>query len=185
MLRTFSYTFDPFAGGPIKGNSAELAVDEIENAGLLEVLQTPGASLGSWAFLNELLVQTGPGTPFVFKEPLGQAREVKVALSGLFGRFVARAYLERYFNLSIFAHLGRRSFRLDRRMRITIKRKKASEEIFRTGLQVIRLSRNCSLPRLRAAMTNQVLTKHWRAHGPRLIELMLSGAAREFRQKLK
>ena len=35
MLRTFSYTFDPFAGGPIKGNSAELAVDEIENAGLL------------------------------------------------------------------------------------------------------------------------------------------------------
>ena len=32
---------------------------------------------------------------------LGQAREVKVALSGLFGRFVARAYLERYFSLSL------------------------------------------------------------------------------------
>jgi hypothetical protein len=130
MLRTFSYTFDPFAGGPIKGNSAEIAVDEIENAGLLEVLQAPGASLGSWAFLNELLVQTGSGTPFVFKEPLGQAREVKVALSCLFGRFVARAYLERYFNLSIFAHLGRRSFRLDRRMRITIKRKKGQRGDF-------------------------------------------------------
>ncbi len=31
------------------------------------------------------------GNAFIFKEPLGQAREVKVALSGLFGRFVARA----------------------------------------------------------------------------------------------
>jgi N-6 DNA Methylase len=50
---------------------------------------------------------------------------VKVALSGLFGRFVARAYLERYFGLSVFAHLGRRTFRLDGRRRITIKRKKS------------------------------------------------------------
>jgi hypothetical protein len=62
-----------------------------------------------------LLTTTGPGTPFVFKEPLGQAREVKVALSGLFGRFVARAYLERYFSLSIFVHLGSRSLLLDSR----------------------------------------------------------------------
>lgn len=124
MLRTFSYKFDPAIASPIKGNTAQLAVDEIENAGLLEVLQTPGASLGSWAFLNALLQQTGAGTPFVFKEPLGQAREVKVALSGLFGRFVARAYLERYFGLSIFAHLGRRSFRLNGRLRIRVTRKK-------------------------------------------------------------
>lgn len=124
MLRTFSYKFDPAAACPIKGNTAELATDEIESAGLLEVLQTPGASLSSWAFLGALLEQTGPGTPFVFKEPLGQAREVKVALSGLFGRFVARAYLQRYFNLAIFAHLGRRSFRLDGRLRIRVSRKK-------------------------------------------------------------
>jgi hypothetical protein len=33
---------------------------------------------------------------------------VKVALSGLFGRLIARAYLERYFNQPIFAHLGSR-----------------------------------------------------------------------------
>ena len=44
--------------------------------------------------------RAGPGTPFIFEEPLGQAREVKVALSGLFGRFVARACLKRYLNLS-------------------------------------------------------------------------------------
>lgn len=124
MLRTFAYKFDPAACCPIKGKTAELSVQEIENAGLLEVLQTPGASLGSWAFLDALLDQTGPGTPFTFKEPLGQAREVKVALSGLFGRFVARAYLERYFDLSVFAHLGLRNFRLDGRQRISIKRKR-------------------------------------------------------------
>jgi hypothetical protein len=36
----------------------------------------------------------------VFKEPLGQAREVKTALSGLFGRFVVRVYMERYLGIS-------------------------------------------------------------------------------------
>ena len=102
MQRTFGYKFDPPAACPIKGNIAHLSVDEIENAGLLEVLQTPGASLGSWSLFDALLEKTGPGSPFIFKEPLGQAREVKVALSGLFGRFVARAYLERYFGLSVF-----------------------------------------------------------------------------------
>ncbi|MGJ5051644.1 hypothetical protein ACQR09_31575 [Bradyrhizobium oligotrophicum] len=100
-----------------------MAVSEIEDAGIREVLQTPGATYGAWSFLDALLTATGPGTPFVFKEPLGQAREVKVALSGLFGRFVARAYLERYFNLSIFAHLGSRSLLLDGRRRIEIVRR--------------------------------------------------------------
>jgi hypothetical protein len=28
------------------------------------------------AILDALLAATGPGTPFIFKEPLGQAREV-------------------------------------------------------------------------------------------------------------
>jgi hypothetical protein len=35
-----------------------------------------------------------PGSPFVFREPFGLAWEVKVALSGFFGRYVARACLE-------------------------------------------------------------------------------------------
>lgn len=73
--------------------------------------------------LDALLTATGPGTPFIFKEPLGQAREVKVALSGLFGRFVARAYLERYLHLSIFAHLGSRSLTLNGRRRVGIARR--------------------------------------------------------------
>ncbi|WP_245489762.1 hypothetical protein [Rhizobium leguminosarum] len=86
------------------------------------MLQTPGAAYGAWSILDALLAPTGVGTPFIFREPLGQAREVKVALSGLFGRFVARAYLERYFNLSIFAHLGSHTIDLDRRRKVKVTR---------------------------------------------------------------
>lgn len=122
MTRTFIHSFEPASASPVSGTLVHLEVSEIEDAGIREVLQTPGAVYGARSILDALLTATGPGTPFIFKEPLGQAREVKVALSGLFGRFVARAYLERYFNLSIFAHLGSRTVDLDRRRRIKIKR---------------------------------------------------------------
>lgn len=122
MTRTFLHSFDPHAASPVAGTSVDLEVADIEDAGIREVLQTPGAAYGAWSILDALLTPTGVGTPFVFREPLGQAREVKVALSGLFGRFVARAYLERYFNLSIFAHLGSRTIDLDRRRREVVKR---------------------------------------------------------------
>ena len=122
MTRTFFHSFDPPAASPVSGATVDLEVSEIEDAGIREVLQTPGAAYGAWSILDALLAPTGTGTPFVFREPLGQAREVKVALSGLFGRFVARAYLERYFNLSIFAHLGSRTIDLDRRRQVKITR---------------------------------------------------------------
>jgi len=122
MTRTFFHSFDPPAASPVSGATVDLEVSEIEDAGIREVLQTPGAAYGAWSILDALLTPTGAGTPFVFREPLGQAREVKVALSGLFGRFVARAYLERYFDLSIFAHLGSRTIDLDRRRQVKITR---------------------------------------------------------------
>jgi hypothetical protein len=122
VTRTFLHSFDPPAASPVSGATVDLDVSEIEDAGIREVLQTPGAAYGAWSILDALLTPTGTGTPFVFKEPLGQAREVKVALSGLFGRFVARAYLERYFNLSIFAHHGSRAIDLDRRRQVKITR---------------------------------------------------------------
>lgn len=122
MTRTFLHTFDPAAANPITGTTVSLDVSDIEDAGIREVLQTPGAAYGAWSILDALLSPTGAGTPFIFREPLGQAREVKVALSGLFGRFVARAYLERYFDLSIFAHLGSQTIDLDRRRKVKIKR---------------------------------------------------------------
>jgi hypothetical protein len=122
MTRTFLHSFDPPASSPVTGATVDLDVSEIEDAGIREVLQTPGAAYGAWSILDALLTPTGAGTPFIFREPLGQAREVKVALSGLFGRFVARAYLERYFNLSIFAHLGSRIIDLDRRRQVKVTR---------------------------------------------------------------
>ncbi|MCW0018316.1 hypothetical protein [Rhizobium sp. BT-226] len=122
MTRTFLHNFDPPASNPVTGATVDLDVSEIEDAGIREVLQTPGAAYGAWSILDALLTPTGAGTPFIFREPLGQAREVKVALSGLFGRFVARAYLERYFNLSIFAHLGSRIIDLDRRRQVKVTR---------------------------------------------------------------
>ncbi len=82
---------------------ADLTAREVEDAGTYEVLQSPGASLGSWAILGGLLDPANQH--FVFLQPLGQSREVKTALSGLFGRFVARAYLTRYWNYSNFAHV--------------------------------------------------------------------------------
>ena len=122
MTRTFLHSFDPPSASPVAGTRVDLEVSDIEDAGIREVLQTPGAAYGAWSIMDALLTSTGVGTPFIFREPLGQAREVKVALSGLFGRFVARAYLERYFNLSIFAHLGSRTVDLDRRRRIKVTR---------------------------------------------------------------
>ena len=117
MIRTFRHEFDPPNANPIPGRYVELTVEQVEDAALREVLQTPGAALGSWAVLGSLLQ---PGHAFTFREPLGQSREVKVALSGLFGRFVARAYLERYFHLSVFSHVGTESIVLDGVRRIEI-----------------------------------------------------------------
>ena len=122
MQRTFQHSFVPRALDPVGAPQVSLSITEIEDAGVREILQTPGPALACWSFIDTLLEPTGPGTPFLFREPLGQAREVKVALSGLFGRFVARAYLERYFGLSIFAHLGKSNIALSARRRIAIVR---------------------------------------------------------------
>lgn len=84
-------------------NPVELTTQEVEDAGIWEVLQAPGAALGSWAIFGALLA---PGhTDFVFSEPLGRSREVKTALSGLFGRFVARAYATRYLGYRFYDHI--------------------------------------------------------------------------------
>jgi len=115
MDRRFNYQFQAVgtAGpGPVPGNAVDLGETEIEDAALRECFQTSNPLGASWLTLSPLLTSGPAGTPFVFAEPLGHAREVKVALSGLFGRFVARAYLERYFGLSVFVHLGHSSINL-------------------------------------------------------------------------
>jgi hypothetical protein len=101
-MATFDHHFEPIGISSI-GNSVDLTPREIEDAGLHEVLQSPGAALGSWSLLGALLDGTTPD--FVFREPLGRSREVKTALSGLFGRFVARAYASRHLSYTHFAHI--------------------------------------------------------------------------------
>ena len=127
MERTFIHDFEPIGVDGVPGLSVELKVEQIEDAGLREVIQTPGAPFGSWSILDALLEPPTESTRFVFRQPLGEAREVKVALSGLFGRFVARAYLERYFNLRIFAHLGRSTVVLDGRRSIELVRRERGD----------------------------------------------------------
>ena len=117
--KTFRHSFYPWHKDPAPGGEVELSVEAIEAAGVREVLQMPGAVLGSWSLLDALLAKCDE---FRFLEPLGQAREVKVALSGLFGRFVARAYLERYCGLQYFAHLGGEEIELGRRRRVRVVR---------------------------------------------------------------
>lgn len=119
MDREFEHSYLPAHEDPVgSGDFAKLSVDEIEDAGLVEVLQTPGVGLGHWKVLEPLLDEND--SRFVFREPLGQSREVKVALSGLFGRFVARAYLTRYLGLQFFAHLSPKGVVLDRHLNLGV-----------------------------------------------------------------
>ena len=118
--KTFRHSFHPWQDDPSPGGEVELSVEAIEAAGVREVLQTPGAALGSWSVLDVLLAKCNE---FRFVEPLGQVREVKVALSGLFGRFVARAYLERYCGLHYFAHLGGEEIDLGGRLGVRVSRR--------------------------------------------------------------
>src|SRR5262245_34296920 len=80
MTRTFTHIFE---GGPspVSTQTVDLDVREIEDAGIKEVLQTSGARVTTWSIIDSLL-QPGEQA-FRFREPLGAARETKVAISGL------------------------------------------------------------------------------------------------------
>jgi hypothetical protein len=55
MLRTFLHSFDPPEASPVAGQTVELNVTDIDDAGIREVLQTPGAAYGAWSILDALL----------------------------------------------------------------------------------------------------------------------------------
>ncbi|HEF5875782.1 TPA: hypothetical protein SAY52_006886 [Burkholderia cenocepacia] len=54
MTRTFNYNFKPPSLDPSTGATIALDVSEIEDAGIREVLQTPGAAYGGWSILDAL-----------------------------------------------------------------------------------------------------------------------------------
>lgn len=72
MTRNFLHSFEPATASPVAGPTVDLDVSGIEDAGIREVLQTPGAAYGAWSILDALLTPTGTGTPFIFREPLGR-----------------------------------------------------------------------------------------------------------------
>ena len=55
MTRTFFNSFDPPAASPVSGATVDLEVSEIEDAGIREVLQTPGAAYGAWSSSSFIL----------------------------------------------------------------------------------------------------------------------------------
>ena len=61
MDREFLHDFWPSRASPFTG-PAKLTVEEIEDAGLLEIVQTPAAGFGHWRILSQLLAS---GSPFV------------------------------------------------------------------------------------------------------------------------
>lgn len=72
MTRTFLHSFDPPSASPVSGATVGLDVADIEDAGICEMLQTPGAAYGAWSILDALVTPTGVGTPSIFREPLGE-----------------------------------------------------------------------------------------------------------------
>lgn len=47
MTGTFLHSFEPATASPITGATVDLEVSDIEDAGIREVLQTPGAAYGA------------------------------------------------------------------------------------------------------------------------------------------
>lgn len=118
-MPSFKHSFTP-GGVSLLGSTVDLSTRAIEDAGLREILQTPGPAVGHWGIFDALL-DLGC-SDFRFLAPLGQAREVKVAISGLFGRFVARAYATQHLGLSHYAHVLSPPMRLSGPMRGELRR---------------------------------------------------------------
>jgi hypothetical protein len=118
-LPNFIHNFEPASGSTL-GGTVDLPTRAVEDAGLLEILQSPGPTVGLWGLFEPLLDLAS--AEFRFVEPLGQSREVKTALSGLFGRFVARAYATRRLGLTHFTHVTAPPMRLSGPMRGELRR---------------------------------------------------------------
>lgn len=123
-MPTFEHQFEDAFGAILSRSAVNLTVRQIEDAGIFEVLQTPGAVLGQWQFLDALLDTSV--TSFSFRQPLGHAREVKTAVSGLFGRFVARAYATKHLGLTHFIHVRKPPMSLSGPMQSYLERVRGS-----------------------------------------------------------
>jgi len=92
--RRFNHVFFPPSQGTGGLKIIELTTTEIADAAIREIVQISLSAAPFDLFVDQLLIPSDIW--FRWVSPLGQIRETKTALSGLFGRFVARAYLTRY-----------------------------------------------------------------------------------------
>jgi hypothetical protein len=94
-IRQFHHSYSPSGQGTSGQTTIELNTTEIATAAIYEIIQMSLSASPFDFLLEQLLDRTDLW--FRWLAQLGQVRETKTALSGLFGRFVARAYLTRYF----------------------------------------------------------------------------------------
>lgn len=92
--RRFRHSYSPGGQGTSNLAVLELTTTEIADAAISEIIQM-ALSSSPFDILVEQLLNPGDHW-FRWVGQLGQIRETKTALSGLFGRFVARAYLTRF-----------------------------------------------------------------------------------------
>jgi hypothetical protein len=92
-VRNFEHRFSQ-EGNPDVFSQLSLSTADIAAAAVSEITQLALPSAPFGLFLDQLLAPNDPW--FKWISQLGQVRETRTAFSGLFGRFVARAYLERH-----------------------------------------------------------------------------------------
>ena len=97
--RDFTHRFSQDGLADVFGQLT-LSTDDIAAAAVREITQLALPSAPFGLFLDQLLVPNDPW--FTWLSQIGQVRETRTAFSGLFGRFVARAYLERYHHYQFF-----------------------------------------------------------------------------------
>lgn len=125
MERKFKHRFYSIDNDIVIDSEIYLDINEIRDATTLEVLQENKPHIFPSAVLNSLLIETEEeGEYFTFEKSLGHDREIKRAFSALFGRFIARAYLTRYFSPSLFVPLdGQNSITIDGRMHLEVEKR--------------------------------------------------------------
>lgn len=99
-IRHFNHTFSPSGQGTDGTSPLELTTTEIADAAIQEIVQISLSASPFDLLLEQLLDNSDQYFRWISR--LGQIRETRTALSGLFGRFVARAYLTRYFGFAYF-----------------------------------------------------------------------------------
>ncbi|WP_343698958.1 hypothetical protein [Caulobacter sp.] len=100
MERFFSHAY--FEDGVLQsgGQTLSLTTSQIAGAAMREIIQLELSASPFDIFMTDLLDSTTDDFRWVAQ--LGQIRETRTALSGLFGRFVARAYLTHHAGFQFF-----------------------------------------------------------------------------------